>query len=106
MAKAFFKTHPPIVDIEIAPTGKMPKLTDGVTPFTVADEEYQLEMDETQTSVYLESHSPQHGRAPQGWAHPYGEGKVAAFIPGHSREVLAHPMVKRCLENVIDWLGE
>lgn len=84
----------------------MPKLTDGVTPFTVADEEYQLEMDETQTSVYLESHSPQHGRAPQGWAHPYGEGKVAAFIPGHSREVLAHPMVKRCLENVIDWLGE
>jgi hypothetical protein len=106
LAKAFFKTHPPIVDVRIARTDKMPELTEGVTPFTVADEEYQVEMDETQTSVYLESHSPQHGRAPQGWAHPYGQGKVAVFIPGHSGEVLAHPMVKRCLENVIDWLGK
>ena len=105
LAKAFFIKHPPIVEIEVSPTGKMPEMTEGVTPFKVADEEYQVEMDESQTSVFLESHSPQHGRAPQGWAHPYEEGKVAVLIPGHSHDVLKHPVVRRSIQNVIDWLG-
>lgn len=106
LAKAYFIRHPAIVNIKLSPTGKMPELTEGVTPFTVADEEYELEMDETRTSVFLESHSREHGRAPQGWAHPYGRGKVAVLIPGHSHEVLSHAMVRRCLQNVIDWLGK
>ena len=82
----------------------MPELTAGVTPFTVADEEYQVEMDEGQTSVFLESHSPEHGRAAQGWAHPYGRGKVAVLIPGHNTATIANPMVQRCAENVTAWL--
>jgi len=106
LAKAYFIKHPPIVSIEVSPTGKMPELTRGVTPFTVADEEYEVEMDENQTAVYLESHSPQHGRAPQGWAHTYEKGKVAVFIPGHDRAVLSHKMVQRGIQNVIDWLSE
>jgi hypothetical protein len=105
LAKAFFIKHPPIVEIEVSPTGRMPGMTEGVTPFKVADEEYQVEMDESQTSVFLQSHSPQHGRAPQGWAHTYREGKVAVLIPGHSHDVLKHPMVRRSIQNVIDWLG-
>jgi type 1 glutamine amidotransferase len=106
LAKAYFIRHPAIVNIEISPTGKMPELTAGVTPFSAADEEYEVEMDENQTSVYLESNSPEHGRAPQGWAHTYGKGKVAVLIPGHSHQVLSHAMVRRCLQNVIDWLGK
>ncbi|MCP5116471.1 MAG: ThuA domain-containing protein [bacterium] len=106
VAKAFFIRHPPIVSIKVSPTGKMPELSRGVLPFTVPDEEYQVEMDESKTSVYLESHSPQHGRSPQAWAHPYGKGKVAVFIPGHSREVLAHKTVRRGIQNVVDWLDK
>ena len=105
LAKAHFIKHPPIISIKVSPTGKMPELTRGITPFTVADEEFQVEMDETQTSVYLESHSPEHGRSPQGWAHTYGEGKVAVFVPGHERAVLSHKMVQRGIQNVLDWLG-
>ena len=105
LAKAYFISHPAIVNIEISPTGKMPELTEGITPFTVADEEYQVEMDESQTQVYLESHSPEHGRAPQGWAHEYEKGKVAVLIPGHNVTVLSHPMVHRCVQNAIGWLG-
>jgi hypothetical protein len=104
VAKAFFIRHPAIVNIEVSPTGKMPELTGGVTPFTVADEEYELEMDEAQTSVFMESRSPEHGRHPQGWAHSYGQGKVAVFIPGHSAPVISHPMVQRSIQNIIDWL--
>ncbi len=106
VAKAFFIRHPPIVSIKVSPTGKMPELSRSVTPFTVPDEEYQVEMDESKTSVYLESHSPQHGRSPQAWAHTYGKGKVAVFIPGHSREVLAHKTVRHGIQNVVDWLDK
>jgi type 1 glutamine amidotransferase len=106
LAKAFFIKHPPIVEIEISPTGKLPELTKGVAPFKVTDEEFQVEMDEAQTTVFLESHSPEHGRAVQGWAHPYGQGKVVVLIPGHDRRVLEHPMTRRCLENAFDWLSK
>jgi hypothetical protein len=104
LAKAYFIRHPAIVNIQVAPTGKMPELTAGVTPFTVADEEYEVEMDEGQTSVFLESHSPEHGRAAQGWAHPYGKGKVAVLIPGHNTATIMNPMIRRCTENVTEWL--
>ncbi|MEK7406448.1 MAG: ThuA domain-containing protein [Acidobacteriota bacterium] len=104
VARAWFIRHPAIVNIQVTPTGKMPELTDGVTPFTVADEEYQVEMDESQTSVFMESRSPEHGRAAQGWAHSYGKGKVAVFIPGHSPATITHPMVQRCVQNIIGWL--
>jgi hypothetical protein len=104
VAKAFFIRHPPIVKIEVSPTGKMPELTQGVTTFNVADEEYQVEMDESQTSVFMESRSPEHGRSPQGWAHSYGQGKVAVFIPGHSADVSSNPMVRRTVQNITAWL--
>ena len=92
------------MEIKVSPTGKMPELAEGVTPFTVADEEYEVEMDETQTSVFMESHSPEHGRAPQGWAHTFGKGKVGVFIPGHSPATISHPMVQRTIRNVTGWL--
>jgi hypothetical protein len=104
VSKAYFIRHPAIVSIQVTPTDKMPELTRGVTPFTVADEEYVLEMDESQTSVFMESHSPEHGRAPQGWAHTYGQGKVAVFVPGHSTQTQQHPMVQRVIQNCIEWL--
>ena len=104
VARAYFIRHPAIVSINVSPTEKMPELTEGITPFTVADEEYQVEMDESQTAVFMESHSPEHGRAAQGWAHTHGKGKVAVFIPGHSRATISHPMVGRSIHNIIDWL--
>ena len=104
VAKSFFIRHPAMVNINVTPTGKMPELTEGVTPFNVVDEEYQVEMDESQTSVFLESHSPEHGRAPQGWAHPYGKGKVAVLIPGHNAATISHPMVQRAIQNITGWL--
>jgi hypothetical protein len=104
VAKAFFIRHPASVNIEISPTAKMPELTRGVTPFNAVDEEYEVEMDEAQTSVFMESRSPEHGRHAQGWAHTYGQGKVAVFIPGHSAQVSSHPMVRQSVQNILEWL--
>ena len=63
VARSYFIKHPAVVNIEVSPTGKMPQLAEGITPFTVADEEYEVEMDESQTSVFLESRSPEHWHA-------------------------------------------
>lgn len=104
VARAYFIRHPAVVGINVTLTGKMPELTEGITPFTCADEEYQVEMDESLTSVFMESHSPEHGRAPQGWAHTYGKGKVAVLIPGHNVATINHPMVQRCIQNITSWL--
>jgi len=104
LAKAYFITHPPIGKITIKPSGRFPELTKDLEPFDVVDEEYVVEMDESQTSVFLESHSEKNGRFAQGWAHKYGKGRVAVFIPGHDKTVLFHPMAKQCIKNVIEWL--
>jgi uncharacterized protein len=106
LAKAHFVTHPPMGTITITSTGNLPELTRGMEPFEVEDEEFVVEMDESQTSVFLESHSKENGRFAQGWAHPYGKGKVAVLIPGHDKKVLFHPMVKQCISNVIERLGQ
>jgi uncharacterized protein len=104
VARSCFVRHPPIVDINVTTTGNMPELTEGITPFVVADEEYVVDMDENQTSVFLESHSPENGRAPQGWAHTFGDGKVAVLIPGHKMDTITHPMIGNLIENILDWL--
>ena len=104
VAKSYFIRHPASVNIEVSPTGKMPELTRGVTPFNVVDEEYDVEMDESQTSVFMESRSPEHGRHAQGWAHSYGKGKVVVLIPGHSAPVSSHPMVRACVQNILTYL--
>lgn len=104
VARAYFIRHPAVVSINVTLTGKMPELAEGITPFTCADEEYQVEMDESLTSVFMESHSPEHGRAPQGWAHTYGKGKVAVLIPGHNVATINHPMIQRCIQNITGWL--
>ena len=106
LAKAFFIKHPPIIPITVKPTGEFAELTTGVEPFVITDEEFKLEMDESATTIFLESFSEQNGRAIQGWAHQYGKGKVAVFIPGHDRTSLENPMVNKCLTNIIEWLDK
>ncbi len=106
LAKAYFITHPPIGRITVKPTGYFPELTKDIEPFDVVDEEFVVEMDESQTDVFLESHSEKNGRFAQGWTHKYGKGKVAVLIPGHDKTVLFHPMAKRCIRNVIEWLDQ
>lgn len=107
LAKAFHNFHPPMGEITVKPTGKFPELTAGIEPFVVTDEEFKLEdMDESTTTVFMESFSEKNGRALQGWVHEYGKGKVVVFIPGHNKASLDNPMVTKCLANIIDWLDK
>ena len=102
LAKAYFITHPPVVEIVVTPVGDYAGLNEDVQPFILHDEEYQLEIDPSETNVFMESYSEEHGHAYQGWAHDYGEGKVVVLIPGHDRYALMSPMVQQSISNILD----
>lgn len=106
IARSCFISHPPITQIEVTATGTMPELTEGIGPFVVSDEEYKVQMDESETNVFLESHSRENGRSPQGWAHTYDEGKVVVLVPGHRQATIEHPAINRIVQNAFDWLLE
>ena len=106
LAKTDHRGHPPKIPVTMKPTGLLPELTHGIAPFTVSDEEFRMDLDESTTTVFLESYSEANGRTPQGWAHDYGKGKVVVFVPGHDRYSLEHPMVDKSISNIIDWLSK
>ena len=106
LAKAFFKGHPPIGTYSMQPIGKETPLNAGIEEFEVCDEEYQLELDESQTAVFAASWSKANGRCVQGWHHAYGKGRVVVFVPGHNQEVLTHPHIKQYFENMFSFLTQ
>jgi len=103
LAKAIHKGHPPRVEIELFPTENIPELTSGIQPFSIIDEEYKMDFDESAT-VFLKSKSKENGVFNQGWAHDYGKGKVVVLVPGHDSKSLKNKSVKLLISNVIDYL--
>ncbi len=105
LAKATHEGHPERVETEIYPTGEIPELTAGIEPFKIKDEEFRMEINES-TTIFLKSHSKEHGTANQGWAHDYGKGKVVVLVPGHYSDGLDHKMVRKLISNTIDYLNK
>lgn len=106
LARAFCVNHPPITNVHVEPVGATDTLNRGITPYDMADEEFNVHLDLEHTTVFLESWSEENGRHPQGWYHPYGKGRVVVYVPGHDSTVQRHPMVAQGMENVLRWLLE
>lgn len=93
--------HPPVT---ITPVAEHP-ITEGVTSFTHPDEHYFLDVDDDVTQLLTAT--SELGEQSGGWCRMHGSGRVAALIPGHTREMLTEPMMRRLLENAVRWcLGE
>ena len=93
--------HPPVT---ITPVADHP-ITAGVTSFTHPDEHYFLEVDDEVTRLLTAT--SELGEQSGGWCRTHGSGRVATLVPGHTREMLAEPMMRRLLANAIRWcLGE
>ena len=103
LAKATHNGHPEKIEIEIYPTGDMPELSEGIEPFRINEEEFRMEIQDS-TTVFLKSHSEEHGTTNQGWAHEYGKGKVVVLVPGHDTTGLQHKMVRKLISNAVDYL--
>ena len=95
-------TCSPTVTVE--PLGGHP-LTAGSGPFTLVDEHYMMELDDTGADVYVTTTS-EHGTQPGGWTRTEGEGRVCVLTPGHNVEVWGHPSFQALLTNGLRWCSK
>jgi type 1 glutamine amidotransferase len=78
-------------------------VTQGVSTFTVADEQHAPIYDETKVHLLLQSRSDEGKLAAAGWTREPGQGRLCHLASGHTREALLHPMYQRLLQNAIQW---
>jgi len=92
--------HP---DFHIRPTGAVHQITRDVKEFPIRDEMYFVRVDSAETTILMESWSPDYGSSAAAWAHQVGKGRVFCFTPGHREEVLASAAYLTVLNNGMRW---
>ena len=96
-----FIHHPPEhPTVTISVVGSHP-ITEGVSTFAHPDEHYFMEVDDGVTPLLL-AHSSL-GEQSAGWCRSHGQGRVAVVVPGHTREMLEDPMLRRLVSNAVGW---
>jgi type 1 glutamine amidotransferase len=96
-----FTHHPEQCPVTVEPQAGHP-LTARSTPFTLLDEHYFMEVDDTQADVFLTTTS-ENGTQPGGWTRLEGEGRVCVLTPGHTVGVWQHPSFQTLLRNALRW---
>jgi type 1 glutamine amidotransferase len=96
-----FRLHPPQCQVTVEPRAGHP-LTAGSAPFTLKDEHYFMDMDDTTVNLFLTTNS-EHGAQPGGWTRSVGAGRVCVLTPGHNLEVWLHPAYQALLGNALRW---
>lgn len=97
-----FVSHPKQCPVTVIPR-QGHALTVGVSAFTETDEHYQMQLDETQASVFLTSESGSAPTQPAGWTRSEGAGRVCVLTPGHTAAVWLQPSFQRLLANALSW---
>lgn len=87
----------------VRPTRASHEITRDVKEFSIRDEMYFVRVDSAQTTVLMETYSPDYGSSAAAWAHQAGGGRVFCFTPGHRDEVLSDPAYRVVLGRGIRW---
>ena len=98
-----FKGHGPLERFRVEVHDADHPIARSVESFEVADEQHTPVPDLDKVHIFLKSYSERGVEGVAGWAYEVGEGRVAYLANGHTRESLAHPMMRRLLRNAIDW---
>lgn len=98
-----FNHHPPQCPVTVEPQADH-FLTAGITPFTVFDEHYIMDLDDVGAQVFLTTRS-EHGPQPGGWRRSEGAGRVCVLTPGHNLDVWLHPSYQAVIRNALHWCG-
>ena len=96
-----FSHHPKQCPVTVEPRAGHP-LTAGSMAFTVQDEHYFMDIDDTGVDLFLTAAS-EHGVQPAGWTRSEGAGRVAVLSPGHNVEVWLEPAYQTLLRNALLW---
>ena len=98
-----FSHHPEQCPVTVEPQNGHP-LTAGSTTFTLSDEHYFMELDDSQADVFLTTTSV-NGTQPGGWTRSEENGRVCVLTPGHTIEVWQHESFQTLLRNALRWCG-
>ncbi len=97
-----FVKHPPRCDVTVRPVAEH-SVTEGVEPFTIRDEHYEISVTADDVTTLLESESESGGVQIAGYVRSLGKGKICVLTPGHILSVWRHPMFKKLVMNAINW---
>lgn len=97
-----FVSHPPQLDIAVDYVDGAHPIVQGLPPFTVHDELYQMEWDR---SVHLLAQTTSHQGQPTplSWVRQEGRGRVFYLSLGHNREVYDHPTYRQWVGRGARW---
>ncbi|MEM7134100.1 MAG: ThuA domain-containing protein [Chloroflexota bacterium] len=96
-----FVGHPAQCPVTVEPQKGHP-LTAGSSAFTDKDEHYQMEMNDPNVDLFLNTTS-EHGTQPGGWTRTQGTGRVCVLTPGHNLPIWHHPSYQALLRNSLGW---
>ena len=97
----YFIGHPPRCEINIEPLEH--PVTEGVKSFTTRDEQYQIEITESNAEVFLKTYSQQGGEQTGGYTRTVGPGRVCVLTPGHIWDVWHKQEFITLVKNAIEW---
>lgn len=98
-----FIGHPPIQELSVRVIKGEATMTRDLEDFNIVEELYQFEwLGRSDLRVFLEV--VWEGQSyPFAWTRTEGQGRIAYFAPGHTAEVLKHPMVMKALARTAAW---
>jgi hypothetical protein len=103
--------HPPQRPFQVRATANKHPITDGITPFTVNDEQHYPIYDKDPRYVILEAENidglkfeDKGTKAVAGWAYDYGKGRVVFTMPGHNIHVMWQPQYLEIQKRSLRWL--
>jgi type 1 glutamine amidotransferase len=99
-----FASHPDQCPVTVTAKAGNP-LGAASIPFTVFDEHYMMDLDDTEANVFLTT-SSEHGTQPAGWSRTEGPGRVCVLTPGHNLEVWLHPAYQDLIQRALAWCGK
>lgn len=101
IGNAFVK-HPPRCNIDMKMAGTHP-ITNGVAPFSVRDEHYELNHFANDITVIMEGTSAAGGTQPSAYVRSLGKGRICVLVPGHLLSVFENPEYQKLIRQAILW---
>ncbi len=97
----YFVGHPPRCEVSVKPLEH--PITEGIREFTIRDEQYQIEVTESDVDIFLKTYSKQGGEQIGGYSKYIGAGRVCVLTPGHIWDVWRKEEFLALVYNAIEW---
>lgn len=98
-----FDHHPEQCEVTMEPV-KENTLTEGCNVFTMLDEHYFMQIDDTDADIIMTTRSKA-GVQPGGWTRKHGRGRVCVLTPGHNVDVWTNSNYQKLICNSLIWCG-